>query len=173
MVTHRGENRNSHITGRSVHNQRIERLWRDVYVHVLDPFHCLFQDLEMEGFLNPDDEVHLFALHWAFHPHLQRHLVMFQDAWNNHKLRTTGSQSPLQLWLQFQDLVDPVEVEEDYGIDWEGPYSSNIDSVPVPEVCLGRELSAQQLARLTPPSASFADALDVYIDTVQRVNQIT
>ncbi|XP_078029680.1 uncharacterized protein LOC144466496 [Epinephelus lanceolatus] len=71
MVKHRGENRNSHITGRSVHNQRIERLWRDVYIQVLDPFHVLFRNLEREGMLNPDDESHLFALHWAFLPQLQ------------------------------------------------------------------------------------------------------
>lgn len=33
MMAHplRGENSNPFITGRSVHNQRIERLWRDVY----------------------------------------------------------------------------------------------------------------------------------------------
>ncbi|XP_049445652.1 uncharacterized protein LOC125896823 [Epinephelus fuscoguttatus] len=71
MVKHRGESRNSHITGRSVHNQRIECLWRDVYIQVLDPFHVLFRNLERERMLNPDDESHLFALHWAFLPQLQ------------------------------------------------------------------------------------------------------
>ena len=31
MIYHRGEGRGSFLCGRSVHNQRIERLWRDVF----------------------------------------------------------------------------------------------------------------------------------------------
>uniref|UniRef100_A0AAV2MJB3 Integrase catalytic domain-containing protein n=1 Tax=Knipowitschia caucasica TaxID=637954 RepID=A0AAV2MJB3_KNICA len=58
MIRSRGTDRNSHITGRSVHNQRIERMWRDVYEHALDLFYQIFTSLEYQGTLNPDNEVY-------------------------------------------------------------------------------------------------------------------
>ena len=75
---------------------RIERLWRDVYTQVLDLFH----EMEASWMLNPDSEIHLFALHWVFLSLVQSHLRHFQDAWNFHSLRTENSQSPYQLWLR-------------------------------------------------------------------------
>ncbi|XP_057689327.1 uncharacterized protein LOC130914295 isoform X2 [Corythoichthys intestinalis] len=98
MVSHRGVNCNAHITGRSTHNQRIERLWRDVFGGVLDLFYSCFCNMESQGLLNPDDEIHIYALHWSFLPHIQSHLEFFMDGWNHHTLRTERNQSPLQLW---------------------------------------------------------------------------
>jgi len=91
---------------------RIERLWRDVYNSVLDLFYTIFTNLEREGFLNPDDEIHLYALHWCFLPHVQKHLQFFRDGWNCHRLRTEGNQCPLQLWsLNERDgQQDPTQV---------------------------------------------------------------
>lgn len=174
MVQNRGENRNSHITGRSVHNQRIERLWRDVYTQVLDLFHTLFYHLEMTGLLNPDDEIHIFALHWTFSLQLQHQLNTFKEAWNFHRLRTENGRSPYQLWLQNRDAADDLgTVDEDYGVDWDAPPAmEDANSISIPDVQLPRSLTAEEIAGLPNWDVPLNATVNVYNSTVEQLTEI-
>lgn len=142
MLYHHGVDKNPFITGRSVHNQRIERLWVDVKNYVAIHFIDLFNYMEQEEFLDPDDEMHLFALHYVFQPRINKMLREFQSSWNNHPLRTERNKSPLQLWTSgfchaqnSHDLLKNTELGE-YGIDDEGPEPDEVtaNNVQVPEI---------------------------------------
>ena len=56
MIEHRGSERNSMITGSSVHNQRIERLWRDLFRCGIKVYYKLLEDREM---LIPSNPQHI------------------------------------------------------------------------------------------------------------------
>lgn len=101
MLQHpqRGPGRGSMITGRSVHNQRIERLWRDVFEGVLYIYYHLFYHLEECCIIDPANQLHLYGLHYTYVPRINQHLDTWREGYIRHRIRTAGNRSPMQLYI--------------------------------------------------------------------------
>ena len=142
MLEKRGVDSGSMITGKSTHNQRIERLWRDVFTGVLSYFYKLFYSMEEEGILDPLNETHLACLRYVYLPKLNERLKNLEGAWAHRRMRTTKT-TPWKLWLSGQ-MSSPIgmdiSVEElsGYGIEGDIPdeddhENADSDSRPITE----------------------------------------
>ena len=150
MLQKREHAANPIITGRSVHNQRIERLWLDLKSLLLY-FTNIFYFLESVDKLNPTNELHIYALHFVFLPRINRSIKEFVSQWNNHPVSTQHSQSPLQMWVEgihrfvhsdyvgVRDLLDC----RNLGVDYDGPLpeieTSNNVQVPQSSIALSED----------------------------------
>ena len=86
------------IVGSSTHNQRIERLWCDVFRSVGQTFYELLYSLENEDILDPLNDVDLFCVHFTILPKIASCLEEFTESWNHHSLSTENNLTPEQLY---------------------------------------------------------------------------
>lgn len=120
MIRRNGPDTKAMITGKSTHNQRIERLWRDVFEGVLYFYYNLFYFLEDEGILDIMNDLHIFALHHVFLSKICDKLNIWKKAWNTHRIRTVKS-SPSRIFTA-GSFTNPVPFsltgdEENYGVE--------------------------------------------------------
>ena len=184
MIEHRGAERRSIITGSSVHNQRIERLWRDLHQGVTLLYYRLFYYLEEFGVLDPLNERHLYALHYVFVPRINRSIDEFRHSWNHHRMRTAHHKSPFQLFTAGCMLLQQSQltafdffsdVTDLYGIDPDGPEPIDNDgTVVVPS--LNYQLEPEDYQQLTvtinPLSPSSNFGIDLYEEVVEFIDSL-
>lgn len=153
------------ITGSSTHNERIERLWRDVYRCVGVIYHDCFRQLEEENCLDPLNETDMYCLHFVFIPRINSTLTTFIESWNNHSLSTANNLTPNQLFIRgaIQQNMAPVLPSDGTGGGTGGlPSTSSHVSVPrtsfVPCPLLHRDIAN----RVVPLGSSSEFGCDLY-----------
>lgn len=176
------------MTGKSVHNQHIERLWVDVYVCCAYTFYCLFDFLENEGCLDIDSDLQMFCLHYVFAPRINNCWEQFIIGWDNHPIESARNMTPNQLWIRGllgianDDGTIAKEVwlnereQESYGIDYKGilPESTEGDDlIDVPDVLcpLSDEALAELRRTINPKHASDNRGVDIYLEAVDFVRE--
>ena len=66
--------------------------------------------MEDEGILDPCNDMHLFCLHYVFLPRINHSLQVYSNAYSQHRLRTEGNRTPMQLWIRGQIQDQSVDV---------------------------------------------------------------
>ena len=170
MVQARGEGRGSFIAGPSTHNQRIERLWRDVYRCVCHLFYYVFYGMELSGILNTEDPLHILTLHLIYIPRINMALSELMAAFNHHGVRTEANWTPYQMWVNGMD-ENPDDIEF-YGPDGPSTQEESSNHVVVEPVVIDADRNRVEtfvLERVDPLKNSSEFGIDIYKEALELV----
>ncbi|XP_046585128.1 uncharacterized protein LOC124292120 [Haliotis rubra] len=82
---------NSVLYGSSHRNQRIERWWLSLRQNGADYWINLFKDMESQGIVSTDNNLHMECLRFCFTRLIQTELDQIANEWNQHRVRRTGA----------------------------------------------------------------------------------
>ncbi|KAF7328064.1 Integrase catalytic domain-containing protein [Mycena kentingensis (nom. inval.)] len=157
IIAHWGAAHRAYLRGRSRHNIRIERLWRDIRKDSLETYRQIFDYLEKNGLLDIEDEVQRTCLYLVFAKRIQTNLDRSREAWNHHRIRTERQRTPVAIFELSReaaiqrgywtgDAGDAIEdVDDMYGVDGAGPVPQENDD-PLERLEQPTEFDAQRRA---------------------------
>ena len=160
---------NPMLTGSSTHNQRIERLWRDVFRCVVTVYYQLFYYLEDIDILDPLSDTDVYCLHFVYIPIINQALQTFMDGWNGHAITTEHCMTPVQLFTAGAIMSGP-QTWEGHSDDDEDTCSAVAPSVEIPMTQV--PLSVENVTRLSALIESIStNESDYGIECYRRARQ--
>ena len=86
------------IAGSSTRNQRIERLWRDVFRCICHVLYYTFYATEQTGLLDVENPIHMFMLQYVYFRRINCALSEWMVSFNDHAVQMEHNWSPNQMW---------------------------------------------------------------------------
>ena len=158
------------VTGSSVHNERVDRLWRDVHRCIASDFADTFRILERNGHLDPLNEVDMYCLHHIFGPRINKCISECKESCNHHALSTEGNKTPYQLFFEGLNhecgsaIASSGNTDTDIDLTQDRVSIPRVKFVPCPSL-------QHQLCIINPLQSCSGNGGTLYIRAIQAAGQ--